>query len=182
MKPTKRSRLARVSRALGLLLLVQSTSLSGCGYMVGGAYPAEVRTVAVPIFESNSYRRGIEFQLTEAVQKQIKTRTPFLIGKEPYADTKLTGRIIALDKRQLTPSPLDQPRELQLDLAVHVTWEDLRTGRLLQERNIPLDPDVVHLVAQAEFAPEVGQSRETAAQEAVDRLATRIVDMMESPW
>lgn len=178
----RRLRNVRVPIAVRRLIPSLALLLVGCGYMIGGAYPPEVRTVAVPIFESDSNRRGIELQLTEAVQHQIKTRTPFLIAKQPYADTILTGRIVSADKRMLTISPLDLPRELQLDLAIHVTWEDARTGRILQERNLPLDPDTVHLVAQAEFAPELGQSLATASQEAVDRLAIRIVDMMESPW
>lgn len=169
-------------RCIPILTVALALAGSGCGYMVGGAYPPEVRTVAVPIFESNALRRGVEFQLTEAVQDQIKMRTPFLIAKEPYADTRLTGRIVAVDKRNLTISPLDQGREIQLDYAVEVTWEDLETGRILQQRNITLAPDVVQLVAQSEFAPELGQSYATATQEAVDRLARQIVDMMEAPW
>jgi hypothetical protein len=41
---------------------------------------------------------------------------------------------------------------------------------------------MVHLVSQAEFAPEVGQSLATGTQQSVTRLAQQVVDMMETPW
>jgi hypothetical protein len=37
-------------------------------------------------------------------------------------------------------------------------------------------------MAQAEYAPEVGQSLATAEREVIDRMARDIVNMMETPW
>ena len=162
--------------ALGLLLL------SGCGYVVGSGFPAEVRTIHVPTFESQSFRRGIEFQLTEAVQKEIQKRTHFRLAPKQWADTELTGRFVDARKDVLGETSLDDPRELRLSLHVEATWKDLRTGQILAQHQIPLDAATVQLVSQAEYAPEVGQSLATALQQSVDRLARRIVDMMETPW
>lgn len=150
--------------------------------MVGAPYSQDVRTVHVPIFTSNTFRRGIEFQLTEAVQKEIQQRTPFRIAEPPYADTRLTGQIVRYDKQVLGESAFDDPRELQFSLAVLVTWEDLRTGQILRERRVPLPPEAVHLLTTSSFAPEIGQSRATATHEAVQRMSRQIVQMMEYPW
>ncbi len=155
---------------------------SGCGYMIGAPYQAEVRTVHVPTFTSDAFRRGIEYQLTEAVQKEIQQRTPFKIVKGPYADTRLKGHIVDVHKDVLGESAFDDPRELQLSLAVEVTWEDIRSGEILAQRQIAISPEMVHLLSQAEFAPEIGQSLATATQIAIDRLAQQVVDMMETPW
>ena len=76
----------------------------------------------------------------------------------------------------------DDPRQLQLSLAIEVTWEDLRSGQVLQQRQISIAPDMVPLVGRAGFAPEVGQSLATANQQVVNDLAQQIVDMMEMPW
>lgn len=166
----------------GLLLIV-----SGCGYRMGAPYSAQVRSIYVPTFQTNSFRRGIELQLTEAVHKQIQMRTPFRLVKEPEADTKLTGRIISAEKRVLGETRFDDARELQLDLQVEVTWEDLRTGKILAQQRVPvpsslsLPPDVIQKTAQSEFAPEVGQSLGYATQQAVERMARDIVSMMEMP-
>lgn len=164
------------------MLLVACGGIAGCGYLVGAPYQPEVRSVHVPMFTSDSFRRGIEFQLTEAVHKQIQSRTPFRVTKEPYADTRLTGHIAEIRKDVLGETRDDDPRELELELAVEVTWEDLRTGQVLAQQRIPITADVVHLVSNASFAPEIGQSLATGTQSAVNRLARQVVELMEMPW
>lgn len=165
-----------------LLALFAAVATPGCGYVVGSPYGPEVRSVYVPTFSSVTFRRGLEYQLTEAVQKQIQMRTPYRLVQEANADTRLTGKIISADKSLLGETAFDDARELQLNLIVEVTWEDLRTGEILRQQNVPLSPDIIRMTAQSEFAPEVGQSLATAERTAVDRLARNIVDMMETPW
>ncbi|MEX0716259.1 MAG: LPS assembly lipoprotein LptE [Planctomycetaceae bacterium] len=167
---------------IAVCVAVVVCSIAGCGYMIGGGYNTDIATVEVPMFTSQSFRRGLEFQLTEAVLREIKSRTPYRIAKAPFADTRLTGNIVELTKRPLTMTPGDEPRELQLSYAVEVTWTDLRSNRGIMHQEIEIPPDLVHLVADAEFAPEVGASLATGNQEALDRLARRIVEMMEAPW
>ena len=154
---------------------------AGCGYMVGGAYAPEVSTVHVPTFSSDSFRRGFELQLTEAVQKQIQLRTPYRLAKPPAAQTRLEGHIVSIDKRVENQNRFDDPRELEFAMGIEVRWIDERTGQVLGAREIPLDPQMSTLVAQASFAPETGQSLATATQQAVDQLARQIVGMMETP-
>ena len=154
---------------------------SGCGYVVGSSFGPEVRTVHVPTFTSDSFRRGFETRLTEAVHKQIQL-SPFRLAKPPYADTRLTGRILSIDKRMANQNRHDDPRELELSIAVELTWEDLRSGRILAQREVPLDAPTTQALVNTSFAPEVGQSLATATQDAVDQLARQIVGMMEAHW
>jgi len=156
--------------------------LSGCGYTVGGPYDPEIRSVYVPIFESPIFRRDIHLELTEAVQREIRTRTPFRLSTEDRADTQLVGRIVEVRKDVLGETRYDDPRQLQLGIAVEVLWEDLRANELIARHRLPLDASTHNLLTQANFAPEVGQSHATAKQEALTRLARRIVDKMEIPW
>jgi len=168
---------------MGLLFCLLCLVQCGCGYMMGGAYnTAEVRTVAVPTFGNETFRRGMEFQLTEAIQNEIQNRTPFRIAKEPYADTRLSGRIIQLGKRSLNQSRFNDVREVELSLAVEVTWEDIRTGQILAQEQMPLDPASTKLLTDTGFTPEVGQSLATAKQRVTQQMARQIVDMMETPW
>ncbi len=166
---------------LGLLLL--AVTMTGCaGYMVGGEYAPDIRTVHVPTFTTDSYRRGFELQLTDAVQKQIQSRTPYRLTKGPGADSRLTGHIVEVRKDVLTETRFDDPRELQLSLAVEVRWEDLRSGQVLASRQMPLNGDAVQLLAHSEYAPELGHSLATATQDVTESLARQIVSMMEVPW
>jgi len=176
-----------VSRAVqrqrfSLCALLIVVAMTGCGYIVGSGFPPEVRTIHVGAFQTDGYRRGVEFQLTEAIQKEIQKRTHFRLVNEPMADTVLTGRIVDVRKDVLGESMNDDPRELQLALMVDVTWTDRRTGRILAQDRLPIDSNAVLLQSQAEFAPEVGQSLATGLQQTTQQLARQIVDMMETPW
>ena len=166
-----------------LLLAVAAGGLlpCGCGYKFGHLADPTIRSVAVPTFGSVADRRGIELQLTEAVVKQIQTRTPFRLAHEAEADTILRGRVVGVRKRGLSRTLTDDPREAEFALAVEVTWED-RRGQVLNSRTVPIAPDVVPVVSTGTQAVELGQTRATAQQEAVDRLARQVVDLMELPW
>ena len=155
---------------------------SGCGYTIGNQFQHNVQTVYVPIATCEDFRRGTEFQLTEAVQKQIQARTPFRLAKDEAADTKLTMKIKSIRKTVLGTTAQNDARELQVQYAVEVTWEDLRTGRILAQNKVSIEPEVTRLFASGEFAPELGQSLATGTQEALDKMAHQIVDMMEAPW
>jgi hypothetical protein len=174
-----------------LLLMMLCLPLCGCGYVVGSPYGPEVRTIHVPTFKndafrpsytSDGFRRGFELQLTEAVQNQIQTRTPFRLANSDQADTRLTGRVVNVNKSVANQNKYDDPRELELSLGVEVVWEDLRSGAILAQQVVPVDAKIAQAVVNTSFAPESGQSLATATQQAVDQMARQIVSLMESPW
>ena len=173
---------ASARRLLAAFSGVLLVSLPGCGYMFGSPHQPGIRTVHVPVFTSDTFRRGLEYQLTEAVQQQIKHRTAFQLTSRETADTILQGHLVELRKDGLGETRFDDLRELQLELTVVATWKDARTGRVIGRQSIRPELDHRHLIAQANMAPEVGQSLATATQTAVDRLAIQIVDIMEMPW
>jgi hypothetical protein len=176
---SRRSALSQLG--VGLLALTKLTMMSGCGYTLGAPYAQNIRTVHVPTFQSTDFRRGYELQLTEAVQKQIQTRTPYRLAKEPGADTRLTGRIVGIDKRVPNQNKYDDPRELELAIGVEVKWEDLRTGQIINQQTVPLAGNAAQLLGTSSFAPESGQSMATATQDTVNNLAIQIVVLMEVP-
>lgn len=163
-------------------LLLCSLLVAGCGYNVGAPFSQEVRTVAVSIPKSDSPRRFLEMQLTEAVQKQIQQRTHFRLAREAEADTALVLRLTDLQKGMLGQTENSDARELQLSLRVAAEWVDRRSGDVLKNQEFDMGKLPRALVAQAEYAPEVGQSLATAEREVIDRMARDIVNMMEMPW
>lgn len=150
--------------------------------MVGNGFNPDIKTVSVPIFENDTFRRGLEYQLTEAVQKRIQTGSPYRLARGNDADTRLTGRIVQTRKDVLGENANDDPRQLQFSIMVRVTWENLRTGEIIAQNEIPVAPEAVPLIAQAGFAPELGQSQATAIQTVVNQLAKQVVNMMEVTW
>lgn len=170
-----------------LLTLVVATMASALGcqlYHVGtrSLYPPDIRTVYVPVFESNSFRRGLGEQLTEAVAKEIELKTPFKVVGSPDADSILTGRIIGDSKQVLVKPPTDEQRLIQTAMTVQVSWVDRRGAQVQADRTLAL-PDTLATVQQTNnLVSEVGQSMATQQQQSIQRLAEQIVSMMEIPW
>jgi hypothetical protein len=165
-----------------IMLCCLPLAACGCGYMVGGDFSPHIRSVHVPTFTSDDFRRGYELLLTEAVQKQIQTETPYRLTSAEMADTILTGHIVGIAKRVDNQTQYDDPRELELAVSIVVKWEDARTGEILAQRQIAVDPAIAQLESQTSFAPEVGQSLATGTQDAVNLLARDIVSMMHAGW
>ena len=159
--------------------------LAGCaGYQIGNQtlYPAHIRTVYVPVFESDSYRPNLGERLTEAVIKQIELKTPYKVVETPTADSILSGRLVGETKRILVESPTDEPRQIEVNFVVQVSWLD-REGQLLRQQGvIDLPSSLMQVEQSATAVPEVGQSVATAHQAAIDALAVQIVSLMEAPW
>jgi outer membrane lipopolysaccharide assembly protein LptE/RlpB len=164
-----------------LLIAITLTAISGCGYTLGTPMVPGVRTVHVPVFKSESFRRNLDYLLTEAVQKEVRNRGGYRLEDAETADTILRGRIVEIRKTPLLENRFDDPRELQLMVGAEVTWIDRRSGQILQQQTFPVGPELTQ-ASSVSFAPEVGHSLATAQQESATRLASRIVDLLEAPW
>jgi len=177
----------RIPAWLPLLLAVGGAA--GCaGYRFGNntLYAPNVRTIYVPMFESDSFRTtpaiDVGERLTEAVCKEIEKRTPFkVVGSPEGADSVLTGRVVADTKRMLVESPTDQSRMVEMNYQVLVTWAD-RGGSVIATGDVPLPAATVDVGQSATLVPEFGRSVASTQQESIIRLARQIVDLMEEPW
>ena len=164
------------------MALLLTVAISGCGYTLGPQSVQGVRTVYVPVVQTDSFRRNLDYLLTEAVQNEIRTRTVYRLEEEHVADTILKIRIVDFRKDLLSETRFDDARELQLGLGAQISWTDCRNGRILQERIFPISHDLAQRATDVSFAPELGHSMATAQQKAAERMAAQIVDMMELPW
>jgi outer membrane lipopolysaccharide assembly protein LptE/RlpB len=90
--------------AVGVLAM----TLTGCGYHVAGSaahLPPNVRTLAVPIFASKVQGFNTETVFTEAVVRELNTRTKYRVltgGNGSSADAVLRGTIVAETVAPLT--------------------------------------------------------------------------------
>ena len=177
-------RLARLRQTLlccGLAIL----ACAGCaGYRMGTAslYPSDVQTVYVPVFASDSYRRGMGERLTELVIKEIEERTPYKVVSSPDADSILTCRITNDTKRVTIEDAHDQPRDVQMNFIVQVSWVDRKGDLVSQGGTVPIPSQTVELGQTSDQIAEFGHSTATAQQQALERIARQIVSLMETPW
>jgi hypothetical protein len=168
------------------LVALAGLLVSGCaGWQLGNRslYRQDIRTVYVPPVDSGSFRRNLGERLTEALVRELENKSSFKVVADPDADSILRCSIITDSKMVINETRFDDPRDLDANFFVQVSWTD-RRGDLIggSASNVPLPPIVVNVGESANFVPEGGQSLATAQQEAFGRLAQQIVGMMEAPW
>src|SRR5688572_7714601 len=172
------------------IVLLASLGVAGCGYKNGGGsgdgagaggyqwssvYRDDIRTIAVPIFKSNSFQRGVEFSLSKALVSQIEANTPYKVVPRERADTILEGEIVQIRVDTLSADRFSAiPQEQLLDIIVDFTWKDLRTGRILVQRR--------GVEQVASYYPTLGEGRATGTQAASERLALSIVQELQADW
>ncbi|MHC5002919.1 MAG: LPS assembly lipoprotein LptE [Planctomycetota bacterium] len=174
----------RAARRIALaLLLAAGLPLGGCaadpvaGYSTQTTFPTDVATIAVPIFQNDSYTRELEFELTDALVKEIQARTPYRLAPSSRADTVLLGRIRKVELDQLSKSRLTGlSEEVVVGMTIDFEWKDLRTDRVLVARR--------EFVGSGLFVPSrpTGESIEIGQFNAVQQLAQDVVAEMRGGW
>ncbi len=109
--------------------------LTACGYhSVGSAahLPANVRTLAVPVFTTRTQAFHTEFAFTQAIIRQLDTRTKYqILNRDAEADATLRGVILTQSASPLTyDSSSGQTSSYLITITASVTLT-ARDGRIL---------------------------------------------------
>ncbi|MEO1616555.1 MAG: LptE family protein [Planctomycetota bacterium] len=165
-----------------ILLLFGATGCASYRYGSDALFPANVRTVHIPVVRNETYRHDLGPQLTEALIEEVQRQTPYTVVGNPNADSVLQCTITGQSKVILTETATDDPRALDTAVAVAANWTT-RDGRPLMQNSLAMsETDAIGFSQSSRFVPEAGQSIDTANQDAIDGLAKRIVAQMESRW
>lgn len=147
------------------------------GYSSASVYPAHVSSVAVPIFANKTYFRDVEFELTDALIKEIERRTPYKVTSEAQADTIILGQVRQVQLDQLSKSRLTGlSEEVIVSVTIDFQWKDLRSDKVLVERK--------QFAGHGLFVPSrpTGEPIELGKFAAVQQLARDVVGEMRSEW
>ncbi len=172
-------RIAAVALLAAALVAVPAcqTGPDAGGYTTRPPFPEQFATVAVPIFDNRTFQQGVEFDLTEALIKEIELRTPYKVTPSSRADTMLVGTVLDVSRRTLSRTfEGGIPQEMQVVVSVSFEWKDLRTSQVIRKRS--------GISGTGEFIPTrtVGEPYEKAQHQAVAELARDIVSVMRDDW
>ena len=168
---------------LALLLapgLLACVVLCGCneigGYTNDSLFPQDVRSVCLEMFDNQTFRRDVEYELSDALAKRIESDTPYkIVSSRERADTVISGRIVSITEYVLTTErQLGGALEKEIQIKAVVSWKNLRTGRFLLEGH-PVS-------ASATYSEYQNQDFKYASTAAANNLALRIVESMEEKW
>lgn len=164
-------------------LLALGAFLPGCsadptrGYAFAEPFDTDVRTVAVPIFSNQTFARGTELTLTDAIIKQIQQNTPWRVVSPDKADTTIEGAITRAELGVLSNDPqTGLAQEQTYRLTVRFAWRDNRTGQTRVARE--------EFSSTGVFAPArgAGERIEVGQRDAIEELAHDIVTSLRSSW
>lgn len=171
------TRVAPILALAAALLACGCSSDPSAGYAFTSTYPANVRTVAVPVFDNSSFATGVEIELTEAVIKEFQRATPIAVTRAGLADSELRATVRQAELRSLSnDSVTGLSQTMAYRLTVDFEWRDTRSGKVLAERRGFSTADVFIPARQTGERLEVGQNA------AVQRLARDIVSELRAAW
>ncbi len=134
-------RMAPAHRLLSCLLLACLLPLAGCGYHAAGTathIPVTAHVIDVPIFKNHTQTYHIELGMTEAVLKELQSRTAFktIATDDPgEADAVLHGDITGYSAYALTyDSTTNQSSSYEVTVTARVRLTD-RAGKVLYQNN-----------------------------------------------
>ncbi|MEJ2648596.1 MAG: LptE family protein [Sedimentisphaerales bacterium] len=162
--------------ALGAFALILEGCSTFAGYSNESIFPENVKTVSVKMFDNQTFRRGVEYELSDALAKRIETDTPYkIVTSEDYADSVITGRILNIGEAALTMERLTgHVLEKEVGMTAVVNWKDLKTGELLI--------DNLTISSSASYSEYQNQDFQYGSSLAANNLALNIVEHMEKSW
>ncbi|MBX3386239.1 MAG: LptE family protein [Phycisphaeraceae bacterium] len=147
------------------------------GYSFESSFDRSVTAVHVPMFQNDTFAKGVEFEVTDAVVKEIQRTTPWRVTSEGAADAVLEGRVTRATLRRLSQQrDSGVVQEQAVNVTVDFTLRDVRTGKTIVGRRNVQTTDV--------FVPvqPVGERLEVGENAVVQRLAKDLVNELRSNW
>jgi hypothetical protein len=167
-----------------LLLMTLGLSVLLCGGCLSGGegdytnrwlYPDDVSTVYVEMFDTGGFRRGHEYDFTDALCKRIESETPYkIVSDRNRADTLISGTVQIRKGVLATDRYEGRPLEYETYAEAMITWKNLKTGDILVDRE--------KVIASASYAPKLDQDLNEASKVALNRAAEKAVELMEIGW
>ncbi len=176
----QRSARAAVTIAVGLSSLA---CLPGCnkdpesGWAMTSTHDDRFQTISIPIFQNDTWFRGLERELGRSLVVEMESRTPYKVTGQGTADTLLRGTIRSAELILLSSSvTTGLADEMLFKAELDFEWVDLSTGETLIERK--------GFASSALFTPS-RPSQETidlARFGVVEQLAADLVDAIRDDW
>ena len=162
---------------IALTIVAGMFMICGCvGYSDAPLYSPDIKSVYVEMFDNTTFWRDFEYALTNALAKKIEAETPYkIVSNKSKADTIISGKITGVNNATLTlERSTGRPLEQQAQLDAVFSWKSLKTGDYILENQ-----SASAVAAYSEFQK---QSFDSATTIAANKLATRIVEQMQTEW
>jgi hypothetical protein len=144
-------------------------------YSFKGALPSYLKTILIPTFEDRSRWVGLQEKVAlGVVDAFVRDNTLRVVEDEEDADLVLEGTILPVNTRKTSITPGEVVEEEQLVVSVQVECTNKHTNKALWSGTVS-DFGVVSGSATLE-------ERDSAIDEAVDKVVTEILNRTIAAW
>ena len=164
----------RIITALIAAALVAPLLVGGCGYQSGQIASGNGRSIAVPLFVNETFRRDLERDLTRILQQEISARTDYHLTSAGPADLLLEGRIVDIREALISEREGGDIRESSVIVRIEFRVTDQKTGKMVVEKT--------QLQERQPFVPGTGESVRSAEIAAFHVLAEKMVYSLQTGW
>ena len=149
----------------------------GClkGYSNESLYRDDVSTVYVEMFDTSSYRRGVEVDFADALCKRIELETPYkIVSDKNRADSIISGNIAITNSTLTLERQTGRALENEMQVTADFSWKNLQTGEFIMENE-----STAAAVAYSNF---MNQGENYSTVQAANQLAKKVVELMQNDW
>ena len=145
--------------------------IQGCGiYSFSGSTIApHIKTVAVPLFEDQTVEFGTNQKMTDILIEAITDDNTLKVADERSADSILRGIIVRIQDVTGQYDQSEIASDFRINITVKVAFQDLKERKVLWEET------------WTQFGT-YESNREDGIDEALDKLATMIINQTVSGW
>ena len=162
-----------IYRSIGLLLV-----LTACGVRYGfseGAFPSNIRTMAILPFDNQTATPEVQNELFESMRHELQKRLGVRDAAQEKADALVRGTIVSYDVDVPVAFSAD-PRQAvssrrRLQITIDVEIVDQTTGKTLWQRR--------GLRAEGEYAE---RAETEGRKQAIAKIVNDIVEGAQSQW
>ena len=163
------------TRAALLAVLAVLLLLPACGYTTRSMISEDYRTIAVPVFENETRRHDLQFEVTRAVVEELNARTHLtVVSDASSADLVLSGRLVDVDEDTISRRNKQRPRDAVVFVSAEIEVKETASGEsVVSPRRVTERENYSYLVQE---------DLRTSREEAVRALAERVVRQLEEGW
>jgi len=159
----------------GVILVV----ISHCGYysFSGSSLPANIRTIAIPMFENRTTEFGVREDITDALIYEFTQDNSLKVVDQRSADSIIEGTITTIREQAGAYNQQEQVKEIKIYVTVQAKFEDLKNNKVMWEEQIS---------QWGTYSPDSpsgeNATRQDAIREAIDKIVTDIFNKTISGW
>lgn len=119
-----------------LFVIALCLCLAGCGYtLVGrGSLPKHIETIAIPLFENDTLKSGVEDVITQAFIEEFVQGGKLRLVSENNADALLVGTINSYQSDDVADFDEGVVTSYNLTVAIDIELRDLKNDVILWEK------------------------------------------------